>query len=152
MQRMKQQTFLRLAKRELGISYHQLANEIGVSPRTMEKWSLSDRSSDHREMPLIATKFISKLLEDLKRARLLAGDRRTAEIVDALVSHVDTEKLQDALRTFETLQQSSSVFVPMTVVRGKPRYFKTVSDKNAWSEKEELANARRANQARASAR
>lgn len=149
---MDQQTFLRLAKRELGVSYPQLAAQIGVSPRTMEKWSLGDRSSDHRAMPLIATKFISRLLEDLKRTRILAGDRGTAEAVDALVSQVNTEKLRDALRTFDTLQKSASVFVPMTVARDKPKYFKTLSDKNAWSEKEELDNARRAGKARASAR
>lgn len=149
---MDQQTFLRLAKRELGVSYPQLAAQIGVSPRTMEKWSLGARSSDHRAMPLIAKKFISRLLEDLKRTRVLAGDRGTAEAVEALVSHVNTEKLRDVLRTFDTLQRSVSAFVPMTVARDKPRYFKTLADKNAWSEKEELDNARGVGKARASAR
>ena len=148
---MDQQTFLRLAKRELGVSYPQLAALIGVSPRTLEKWSLSARSPDHRAMPLIATKFISKLLEDLKRTRLMAGDRGTAEAIDALVSHVSIEKSQDALRTFDTLQRSASAFVRLSVARNKPRYFRTLSDKNAWSEKEETDNARRAATARASA-
>lgn len=103
-------------------------------------------------MPLIATKFISKLLEDMKRTRVLAGDRRTAEVVDALVSHVDQKKLRETLRTFDMLQRSASALVPMTVARGKPRYFKTVLDKNAWSRKEELDNALRARKTRAAAR
>lgn len=149
---MDQQTLLRLAKRELGVSYRELAAEIGVSPRTIEKWSLDARSPDHREMPLIAKKFISRLLEERKRRRVLAGDRDTAEAVDAIVSHVSAEKLRDVLRTFDTLQRSVSALVPMSVVADKPRYFKTLADKNAWSEEEELDNARRLRKARASAR
>lgn len=150
---MDQQTFLRLAKRELNLSYSALAAKIGVSPRTIEKWSLGNRSPDHREMPLIARKFVSWLLEDTKRVRLLhAGDRRTAETVDAIVSHVSAEKLRDALLTFDSLQRSAATFVPLTVARDKPRYFKTLSDKSAWSQEEELRNARRAGKARAAAR
>lgn len=148
---MDQQTLLRLAKRELGLSYRELAAEIGVSPRTIEKWSLDARSPDHRQMPLIATKFICRLLEDRKRTRVLAGDRDTAEAVDALVSHVSTEKLGAALRTFDTLQRSAAALVPMSVAADKPRYFKTLADKNAWNEEEELDNARRLRKARASA-
>jgi transcriptional regulator with XRE-family HTH domain len=149
---MDQQTLLRLAKRELGLSYRELAAEIGVSPRTIEKWSLDARSPDHREMPLIATRFISRLLEDRKRTRVLAGDRDTAEAVDAIVSHVSTEKLGDVLRTFDMLQRSAGALVPMRVAADKPRYFKTMADKNAWNEEEELDNARRLRKARASAR
>lgn len=149
---MNQQSFLRLAKRELGVSYRELAAEIGVSPRTMEKWSLDARSPDHRDMPLIATKFISRLLEDRKRARVLAGDRDTAEAVDAIVSQVDNDRFREVMQTFDTLQRSASTFVPMTVVRDKPRYFKSLLDKNAWSREEELTYARRVRQARASAR
>ena len=149
---MKQQTFLRLAKRELGVSYRELAAQLGVSPRTIEKWSLGDGSADHRDMPLIAWNFISWLLEDMKRVRLQAGDRRTAEAVDAIVSHVSAEKLRKTLATFDALQRSASAFVPMTVARDKPRYFKTVAEKNAWSETEERRNARRVGKARAAAR
>jgi len=141
-----------VAKRELGVSYRELAAQIGVSPRTIEKWSLAERSPDHRGMPSMARKFISRLLEDRKRIQLEAGDRRTAETVDALVSHVSAEKLREALATFDALQRSASVFVPMTVAHDKPRYFKTLSEKNAWSAAEELANARRVGKARAPAR
>ncbi len=149
---MDQQTFLRLAKRELGVAYPKLASEIGVSARTIEKWSLDVRSGDHRKMPLIAEKFISKLLEEKKRARVLAGDRKTAEAIDAILSHVSKEKRQDALRTFDQLQRSANVFVQMTVAGDKPRYFRTLAEKNAWSEEEEIRHARRASQTRAFAR
>lgn len=149
---MDQQTFLRVAKRELHLSYPQLAAEIGVSPRTMEKWSLPSRSSDRRAMPLIAMKFIVRLLEDLKRTSVLAGDRAAAETVDALVSHVDAGKFEDALRTFDMLQQTATALVPMARAPEKPRYFKSLRAKNAWCEKEELDNARRAREARAPAR
>ncbi|MBA3904220.1 MAG: hypothetical protein C0522_11205 [Rhodocyclaceae bacterium] len=133
-----------MAKRELGVSYPQLAAQIGVSPRTTEKWSLGDQSIDHRAMPLIAIKFISRLLEEKKRTQVLAGDRGTAEAVDAIVSHVSREKYLDALDTFDALQRSANTLVPMTVARDKPRYFRSLSEKNAWSDEEELRNARRA--------
>jgi len=149
---MNQQAFLRLAKRELGVTYRELAARLGVSPRSIEKWSLGDGSPDHRAMPLIAWKFVSWLLEDRKRVRLQSGDRRTAEAVDAIVSHVSAEKLRETLATFDALQRSASTFVPMTVARDKPRYFKTAAEKNAWSETEELTNARRVGEARAAAR
>jgi transcriptional regulator with XRE-family HTH domain len=149
---MDQQRFLRLAKRELDMSYPQLAAEIGVSPRTVEKWSLGDRSPDHRAMPLIACKFISRLLEEKKRSRVLAGDRGTAEVVDAIVAHVSANKLQAALRTFDTLQRAANTLVPMTLASDGPRYFKTLPEKNAWSEQEELRNARRVDKKSAPAR
>lgn len=149
---MDQQTFLRLAKRELGVSYRELATEIGVSARTIEKWSLDARSPDSRRMPLIARKFIERLLEERKRARVLAGDRRSAEAVDAIVSHVSSGKFRDLLLTFDTLQRAASVLAPMTVSRHKPGYFESPLEKNAWTEKEELRNARQIAKARASAR
>lgn len=141
---MDQQTFLRLAKRELGFSYPRLAAEIGVSPRTIEKWSRSSQSDDHREMPLIARKFIGRLLEERKREQILAGDRDTAEAVDAIMSHVSREKYRDALRTFDELQITASMLVPMSVASDRPGYFRTLSDKNAWNENEEIRIARSA--------
>src|ERR1700689_2432324 len=131
---MDQKTFLRLAKRELQLSYLQLAAAIGVSPRTMEKWSLQEQSIDFRRMPLIAQKFICKLLEEEKRTQILAGNRATAEIIDAIVSHISKEKYLDSLRTFEALQRSANAIVRMTQARDKPRYFKQPAEKNAWNE------------------
>lgn len=150
--RMDQQTFLRLAKRELGLSYQQLAARIGVSPRTLEKWSLARGSRDRRAMPRIAVKFIGHLLEDRRRSLILSGNRAAGESIDALVSHVDADKFRDSLRTFNALQQSASTLAPLSVVRGKPRYFVSLEEKNEWRRKEELVHARRVRKARASAR
>jgi transcriptional regulator with XRE-family HTH domain len=149
---MDHRTFLRLAKRELGLSYPELARQLGVSARTIEKWSLDERSPDHRGMPRMATKFLCHLLEDLKRRRVLAGDRGAAEAIDALVSHVDPQKSLAALHTFDALQRSANALGMMIVARNKPRYFKTSSDKNAWRAKEELEHARRIRKASAAAR
>lgn len=141
---MDQQTYLRLAKRTLGITYPQLASELGVSPRTVEKWSLDNRSRDHRKMPLIARRFLARLLEEKKRAQVLAGDRETAELVDAILTHVSREKYLDALRTFDALQRSANAFVRLATTPDKPRYFRTLAEKNAWSEQEEIRHARNA--------
>ena len=149
---MEQQSFLRLAKRELGLSYQELAVRLGVSARTIEKWSLTNASPDRREMPRIAVKFISLLLEDAKRTRILSGDRAGAEVIDALLSHVDPDKLRDCLRTFDALQRSAARLIPAARSARKPRYFVTLQEKNEWERKEELENARRIRQARAFAR
>ncbi len=143
---MDQQTFLRLAKRELGVSYPQLAGEIGVSARTMEKWSLTDKSADHRQMPLMARKFIARLLEEKKYAQVLAGDRATAEVVDAIASHVNRDSYHEALLTFDSLQRSANRLVRLRVYHDRPCYFRNWSEKNAWSEEEEIRNARKASQ------
>jgi transcriptional regulator with XRE-family HTH domain len=149
---MDQKTFLCLAKRELGLSYPQLATIIGVSPRTMEKWSLNQQSADFRKMPLIARKFICSLLEEEKRRQILAGNRSTAEVIDAIVAHVSDEKYLDSLRTFEALQKSANAIVRLTVARDKPRYFRKPAEKNAWSEAEEIRNAKGTGKASAIAR
>ena len=149
---MDQQVFLRLAKRELGLSYQELAARIAVSARTIEKWSLARTSPDHRAMPKIAAKFISHLLDDVKRSRVLSGDRTGAEVIDALISHVDPDKLRECLRTFDALQRSAAQLAPLARAHGKPRYFETLQEKNEWERKEELENARRIRQARAAAR
>jgi len=149
---MDQQTFLRLAKRELGTTYPKLAEEIGVGARTLEKWTLASRSGDARTMPLIARKFIARLLEDHKRARIMAGDRGSAEVVDALVAQVSADKLHEVLRTFDALQRSANALASMSAPRNKPRFFKAASDKNRWERKEEIRNARRIAQKSAGAR
>lgn len=141
---MDQQAFLRRATRELGMPYRQLAAELGVSERTIEKWSLRLASGDHRGMPLMAIRLILKLLDDRKRELIAQGDRAAAEAIDALGAQVDPARLAVSMRTFDALQRSSRRIAPMDVPRRKPRFFTTFAQKNAWDRKEETRLARRA--------
>ncbi|HXN15422.1 MAG TPA: hypothetical protein VN878_03540, partial [Usitatibacter sp.] len=72
---MDQQTFLRWARRELGVPYRRLAAELGVSARTIEKWAMKSSSPDHRAMPLMAIRLILRMLDDRKHALLAQGER-----------------------------------------------------------------------------
>lgn len=149
---MDQQIFLRMAKRELGLSYQQLSARIGVSPRTVEKWSLGRASRDRRAMPLIAMKFIAHLLEDQRRKLILSGNRTAGETIDALLAHVDVDKLQKSLHTFDALQRTANTLAPLSIAPDKPRYFRSLEEKNAWTRRQELDDARRLRQARSAAR
>jgi|GEM_PF-4668070 len=140
---MDQVTLLRLAKRELGLSYPGLAVALGVSARAMEKWSLGPASGDRREMPLIARRLVAHLLADAKRRRLEAGDRESAERLDAISAQADPERMRESLRAFDSLQRSADALAPMTA-RRRPPHFRTWAEKFAWEEKELLADARRA--------
>jgi hypothetical protein len=140
---MDQQAFLRRASRELGVPYRQLAAELGVSERTVEKWSLRSASADHRAMPLMAIRLILRLLDDRKRELLAHGDRAGAEAIDALGAQVDPARMAASMRTFDALQRSSQRIAPMEVPRRKPRSFATLARKNAWERKEETRLARR---------
>ena len=142
MGRMKQGHFLQLAKRELGLTYPALANELGVSARAMEKWSIDPASPDHRAMPLIATRFIARLLEERKRAHLAAGNRAAAETIDAMVAQMDPQRLAASLRTFDALQRAARALA-VSPARRKPA-FRTFAAKNAWEREEETRHARRA--------
>lgn len=144
---MDQSTFLRLAKRELGFSYPALAARLGISPRTMEKWSLNGQSRDYRKMPLIAVKFMSELLEAKKRESLTQGERTSAETIDAILAHVSAEKFKESLDTFDRLQRSADAIAPMVVMPGRPPHFETMAEKNAWDEEVEIFNARRTQRA-----
>lgn len=146
---MDQQTFLKLAKRELGLTYPQLAEELGVGVRTIEKWSLHARSADHRAMPAIAERFICKLLEDKKRASLAVGDRSRAEVIDAIVCQVSPRKLAESLRTLDALQATAAALAPLRNEPDKPRYFRTQAEKDVWQAEEEVRHARRVQQASA---
>jgi transcriptional regulator with XRE-family HTH domain len=139
---MDQRDFLRLAKRELGLSYPALASELGVGARSLEKWTLDPASPDRRAMPLIATRFIIRLLDDRRRVMLDAGDRAAAETIDAIVAQVDPRRMNDALRTFDALQRSAR---RMGLVSGrpKPERFRTFAEKNEWERNEEARHARR---------
>lgn len=141
---MKQVSLLRLAKRELGLSYPRLAATMGVSGRTMEKWALDPSSGDHREMPLMARKFLCHLLEEPRRRHLAAGERDAVERIDAIASQADPDRLRESLRAFDSLQRSADALAPMRARRGRPRHFATLAAKNAWEDKEALDHARRA--------
>ena len=141
---MDQQAFLRRVRRELGVPYRQLAEELGVSERTIEKWSLRKASADHRAMPLMAIRLLLRLLDDRKRDLIAHGDRAGAEAIDALGAQVDPARLASSMRTFDALQRSSRRISPIGVQRRKPRSFTTFARKNAWERKEETRLARRA--------
>jgi transcriptional regulator with XRE-family HTH domain len=139
---MDQRDFLRLAKRELGLTYPALARELGVGERSLEKWTLDPASPDRRAMPLIATRFVIKLLDERKRALLEAGARAEAETIDAVVAQVDSRRVAEALRTFDALQRSAR---RMRLLPGrlKPERFRTFEEKNEWERNEEARHAKR---------
>lgn len=147
---MDQQSFLRRARSELGIPYRRLAEELGVSERTVEKWSLRQASADHRSMPLMAIRLVLRLLDDRKRGLLARGDRAAAEAIDALGAQVDPARLAASMRTFDALQRSAGRIVRLERPRRKPRSFASVERKNAWERREETRLAKRAQAAPAS--
>lgn len=140
---MDQQHFLRRACRELGLTYPQLAEEMGVSARTVGKWTLRPGSADRREMPLLAIRYILRMLDERKRELLARGDRAGAEVLDALGAQVDPARRAGSLRTFDALQRASARLAPAAYPRNKPRSFATAASKNAWERKEEARHARR---------
>lgn len=140
---MDQQDFLRRARSELGMPCRQLAAELGVSERTVEKWSLRTTSGDHREMPLMAIRLILRMLDDRKRELIARGDRAAAEAIDALGAQVDPARLAASMRTFDALQRSSRRIAPIATAHRKPRSFATFAQKNAWERWEEARLARR---------
>lgn len=141
---MDQQDFLRRASSELGMPYRQLAAELGVSERTIEKWSLKSASADHRAMPLMAIRLILRMLDDRKRELIACGDRAAAEAIDGLGAQIDPARRTACMRTFDALQRASRRIAPMERPRRKPRSFATFTQKNAWERKEETRLARRA--------
>ena len=150
---MDQAIFLRLAKRQLGVTFARLADEMGVSSRTMEKWASPPESPDRREMPLIARKFLVRLLDDRKQSLLAAGDRKGAETIDAIAARIEPERLRVLLRAFDSLQRTARRLAPMQArPAGRPRAFASLDEKNAWQREEEAKNARRIRAASARAR
>ncbi|MDH5263126.1 MAG: hypothetical protein OEX21_00105 [Betaproteobacteria bacterium] len=124
-----------------------------MSARTMEKWASPPRSGDRREMPLIARKLLVRLLDDRKRERLAAGDRKAAEAIDALAAHIDPARLEWSLRQFDALQGTARrLAVAVPVRSGKPKAFATFAAKNAWQREEEATHARAARAASARSR
>jgi hypothetical protein len=139
---MDQQTFLRRASKELGMTYRQVSQALGVSERTVEKWSLKGASPDHREMPLMAIRLLLRMLDDRKREHLAHGDRSAAEVIDALGVQVDHERLVASMKTFDALQRSMTRLMPASAPRRKPASFATMAAKNAWERREEARLAR----------
>lgn len=137
---MDQQAFLRRASRELGMPYRRVAEALGVSERTVAKWSLKASSADHREMPLMAIRLLLRMLDDRKREHLIRGDRSAAEIIDALGVQVDPARLAASMKSFDALQRSMARLVPAP--RRKPRNFETIAAKNEWERNEEARLAR----------
>ncbi len=138
---MDQRDFLRIAKRELGLTYPGLAGKLGVAPRTMDKWAMDPASPDHRAMPLIARRFVLHLLDECKRGHLAGGDRAAAETLEAVAAQVDGDRLAASLRTFDALQRSArSLGHPSP--RAKPA-FRTMAEKNRWERDEEIRIARK---------
>ena len=63
MNRNFQQQYLRAAAARLGLTQKQLAQEMGVSLQTLEKWLAPELSSNFRPMPTIAWKMVRTVLE-----------------------------------------------------------------------------------------
>ncbi len=139
---MNQQDFLRAAKRELGLGYSSLAAELGVSPRTIEKWAMSESSPDHRPMPLIARRFVLKLLDECKREKLRNGDRAAAETIDAIGAQADPRRFALSLHVFDALQRTARRLQGAYTARRKPA-FSSFAEKNRWERAEETRRARR---------
>ena len=138
---MNQQDFLRAAKFQLGLTYPALARELGVSPRTVEKWAMAEGSPDHRPMPLIARRFVLKLLDERKQEKLSAGDRGAAETIDAIGAQVDPERRERSLRTFDGLQRVARRLMGDAPARPKPA-FRNFAERNRWQRAEEIRHAR----------
>lgn len=140
---MDQQIFLRLARNALGLPNHKLAQELGVSERTIEKWSMRSTSGDRRAMPLMAIRLVLRMLDDRKRELLAMGDRNAAEVLDAIGAQVDSSRRAASMRAFDALQRSARRLMPLEPARRKPRYFATLAQKNTWERRQEIRHARR---------
>ncbi|ART61511.1 hypothetical protein CBP36_21325 (plasmid) [Acidovorax carolinensis] len=55
--------FLQDAMGQLGMSREDFANRISVSKSCLQKWMSRHGSSDFRQMPLMAWKFVNEILE-----------------------------------------------------------------------------------------
>lgn len=140
---LNQQRFIRLARRELGLTNESLAETLGVSPRTVTKWLLPSASADFRAMPRMALNFISQLLLSKKASLLAEGRRADAEVIDAILTLPrDGKELLANLEAFDRLQRSA-LFPHWERLPERPFYFERLGDKNEWMRREELMNARK---------
>lgn len=140
---MEQKTFVTIAKRLLGVGGYELAQELGVSRRTFDKWMTNPASKDFRAMPLMAARFIARLLQERKRDFAMHGDRENLELIDALLAQVDEKSLAESCRIFDGLQKSADDFVSLSRLSGKPVYFRDIKEKNFWDEEEVISNAKK---------
>jgi hypothetical protein len=68
-QKLSQQEFLHEAKAELGLTWDQLAEQCGIAPRAMKNYRMPDASQNHREMPVLAWRAVSALVDANKREK-----------------------------------------------------------------------------------
>ncbi|WP_144155244.1 transcriptional regulator [Paraburkholderia sp. BCC1885] len=64
-----QQAFLRRAKDTLGVTWDELAEASGISPRALKTYRMPETSQDHRALPNLARAAIARLLEEKPRSR-----------------------------------------------------------------------------------
>lgn len=62
-----QQEFLFDAMATLGLTSEQFAERIGAKKRALDQWLLPSDSSEYREMPDMAWKFVGEILESHKK-------------------------------------------------------------------------------------
>ena len=67
-----QQDLLRRAKTALSVTWDELANQAGISPRALKNWRLPQTSANFRKMPPLARAAIERALH-------AAGPRPSAE-------------------------------------------------------------------------
>lgn len=60
---MTQQEFLRVAKQELGLEWDDLADQAGITPRTLKTYRMPETSKNYRTMPSLARAAVERLLE-----------------------------------------------------------------------------------------
>lgn len=63
-----QRTFLLDAMSRLGMNRETFAERIGTKKKTVDNWLASPESTEYRNMPEMAWKFIGEILENLKES------------------------------------------------------------------------------------
>ena len=64
-----QEDYLKTAKRELGLTWDELAAQVGIHPRALKTYRMPVTSKDHRALPSLAKRSIDQLLEHHRAAK-----------------------------------------------------------------------------------
>lgn len=64
-----QQSFLKAAKEQLGLTWDELAQASGINARALKTYRMPETSKDHRPLPDLARAAIARLLEVPKRSQ-----------------------------------------------------------------------------------